>query len=164
MTILTAGSHMSVADKRLTASPFTDTPDGSILLACDRSINRRLTYWRFGRCRHLGCAIDVQATAQVRDRVVTLLPLDRGRAMTERPRRSQFAARPGDVESRIKSPEAPTLAAAKNGAFTARLTIDVTSDLRGRIKVTAFQRGVSVADMLREILAKALPDVDGGMP
>ena len=164
MTILTAGSHMSVADKRLTASPFTDTPDGSILLACDRSINRRLTYWRFGRCRHLGCAIDVQATAQVRDRVVTLLPLDRGRAMTERPRRSQFAARPGDVESRIKSPEAPTLAAAKNGAFTARLTIDVTSELRGRIKVTAFQRGVTVADMLREILAKALPDVDGGMP
>ena len=74
MTILTAGSHMSVADKRLTASPFTDTPDGSILLACDRSIDRRLTYWRFGRCRYLGCAIDVQATAQVRDRVVTLLP------------------------------------------------------------------------------------------
>jgi hypothetical protein len=44
------------------------------------------------------------------------------------------------------------------------LTIDVTSKLRGRIKVTAFQRGVTVADMLREILAKALPDVDGGMP
>ena len=84
--------------------------------------------------------------------------------MTERPRRSQFASRPGDVESRIKSPEAPTLAAAKNGAFTARLTIDVTSELRGRIKVTAFQRGVTVADMLREILAEALPDVDGGMP
>jgi len=164
MTILTAGSHMSVADKRLTASPFTDTPYASMLWAWVRSIARLLTYWRFGRCRHLGCAIDVQATAQVRDRVVTLLPLDRGRAMTERPRRSQFAARPGDVESRIKSPEAPTLAAAKNGAFTARLTIDVTSDLRGRIKVTAFQRGVTVADMLREILAKALPDVDGGMP
>ena len=158
MTILTAGSHMSVADKRLTASPFTDTPDGSILLACDCSI------WRFGRCRHLGCAIDVQATAQVRDRVVTLLPLDRGRAMTERPRRSQFAARPGDVESRIKSPEAPTLAAAKNGAFTVRLTIDVTSELRGSIKVAAFQRGVTVADMLRDLLVKAFPDVDGGTP
>ena len=43
MTILTAGSHMSVADKRLTASPFTDTLDGSILLACDCSINRRLS-------------------------------------------------------------------------------------------------------------------------
>ena len=74
MTILTAGSHMSVADKRLTASPFTDTPYASILLACVRSIDRLLTYWRFGRCRYLGCAIDVQATAQVRDRVVTLLP------------------------------------------------------------------------------------------
>jgi hypothetical protein len=54
--------------------------------------------------------------------------------MTERPRRGKVASRPGDVESRIKSPEAPTLAAAKNGAFTARLTIDVTSELRGRIK------------------------------
>ena len=29
MTILTAGSHMNVADKRLTASPFTDTPYAS---------------------------------------------------------------------------------------------------------------------------------------
>ena len=84
--------------------------------------------------------------------------------MTERPRRSQFASRPGDVESRIKSSEAPTLAAAKNGAFTARLTIDVTSELRGRIKVAAFQRGVTVADMLRDLLVKAFPDVDGGTP
>jgi hypothetical protein len=36
--------------------------------------------------------------------------------------------------------------------------IDITPELRDRIK------GVTVADMLREILAKALPDVDGGMP
>ena len=78
--------------------------------------------------------------------------------MTERPRRSQFASRPGDVESRIKWSEAPTLAAAKNRAFAARLTIDITPELRDRIK------GVTAADMLREILAKALPDVDGGMP
>ena len=84
--------------------------------------------------------------------------------MTERPRRSQFASRPGDVESRIKSPGAPTVAAAKNGAFTAQLTIDVTSELRSRIKAGAYQRGVTVADMLRDLLVKAFPDVDGGTP
>jgi hypothetical protein len=84
--------------------------------------------------------------------------------MTERPRRSQFASRSGDVESQIKSPEASTLAAAKNGAFTARLTIDVTSELRGRIKVAALQRDVTVADMLRDLLVKAFPDVNGGTP
>ena len=39
-------------------------------------------------------------------------------------------------------------------AYTARLTIDVTSELRGRIKVAAFQRGVTVAEMLRELLER----------
>ncbi len=41
--------------------------------------------------------------------------------------------------------------------YTARLTIDVTPALRGRIKVVAFQRGVTVADMLRELLAREFP-------
>ncbi|MBE7417393.1 MAG: chromosome partitioning protein ParB [Ideonella sp.] len=38
--------------------------------------------------------------------------------------------------------------------YTARLTIDVTPALRGRIKVTAFRRGVTAADMLRELLER----------
>lgn len=38
---------------------------------------------------------------------------------------------------------------------TARLTIDVTPALRGRIKVTAFERGVTAAEMLRELLERA---------
>lgn len=37
---------------------------------------------------------------------------------------------------------------------TARLTIDVTPELRGRIKVMAFERGVTVAEMLRELLER----------
>ena len=45
--------------------------------------------------------------------------------------------------------------------FTARLTIDVTPEQRGRIKVTAFRRGQTVADMLRELLAREFPDKDG---
>jgi hypothetical protein len=59
---------------------------------------------------------------------------------------------------RIRSP-GPT--PAKNGAkshhFTARLTIDVTPDLRGRIKVAAFRRGITVAEMLRDLLSREFP-------
>ena len=43
------------------------------------------------------------------------------------------------------------------GGFTARLTIDVTPALRGRIKIAAFGRGVTVADMLRDLLAREFP-------
>ena len=45
--------------------------------------------------------------------------------------------------------------------FTAPLTIDVTLKQRGRIKVTAFQRGQTVAAMWRELLAREFPDKDG---
>lgn len=47
-------------------------------------------------------------------------------------------------------------------AFIARLTIDVTPDLRGRIKIAAFERGVTVAYMLRTLLLKAFPRARGG--
>ena len=43
---------------------------------------------------------------------------------------------------------------AKGEVFTARLTIDVAPALRGRIKVIAFGRGVTAADMLRELLER----------
>ena len=69
------------------------------------------------------------------------------------PKRS-FASRPGDPESWIKAPEFPAAAAARTDAFTARLTIDITPELRGRIKIAAFQRGVTVADMLRDLLTR----------
>ncbi len=45
--------------------------------------------------------------------------------------------------------------------FTARLTIDVTPDLRGRIKITAFRRGITVADMLRDLFAREFPPTEG---
>ena len=47
-------------------------------------------------------------------------------------------------------------------SYTARLTIDVTPELRGRIKVTAFRRGVTVADMLRALLLREFPEDGGG--
>ena len=49
-------------------------------------------------------------------------------------------------------------------AFTARLTIDITPELRGRIKVAAFRRGVTVAVMLRELLVREFPPTKGDQP
>jgi hypothetical protein len=42
----------------------------------------------------------------------------------------------------------------RTDGFTARLTIDVTPALRSRIKVTAFQQGLTVAEMLRNLLER----------
>ncbi len=53
----------------------------------------------------------------------------------------------------VRQADAPEVAA-KASIYTARLTIDVTPALRGRIKVIAFQRGVTTAEMLRELLER----------
>ena len=84
--------------------------------------------------------------------------------MTDRSHRRGFAARPGDAESWIKANDAPARRTDDVAAFTARLTIDVTPALRGRIKVAAFRRGRTVADMLRDLLAREFPDDSGGAP
>jgi fructose-1,6-bisphosphatase/sedoheptulose 1,7-bisphosphatase-like protein len=77
--------------------------------------------------------------------------------MTERSPKRGFAARPGDAESWVRAPE-PSISHTAVAAFTARLTIDVTPALRDRIKIAAFQRGVTVADMLRVVLDREFPD------
>lgn len=81
--------------------------------------------------------------------------------MTKPPQKGGFAARPADPESWIKAPDAASAASPKDGGFTARLTIDVTPELRGRIKIAAFQRGVTVADMLRKLLSREFPPPSG---
>lgn len=80
--------------------------------------------------------------------------------MSERPPRRGFAARPTDPEHWIKAAEVPVRDGDAAG-FTARLTIDVTPELRGRIKIAAFRRGVTVADMLRDLLAREFPTTEG---
>ena len=81
-------------------------------------------------------------------------------ARADRP--APFAARPRDPDAWVSAPEAnPAAASGKSDAFTARLTVDVTPGLRGRIKVAAFTRGFTVADMLRSMLAEAFPAHDG---
>lgn len=83
--------------------------------------------------------------------------------MSERSTKRGFASRPGDAERWINASYAPPRRMDDAAAFTARLTIDVTPTLRGRIKVAAFQRSVTVADMLRELLAREFP-TDTGEP
>ncbi|MBI1866945.1 MAG: hypothetical protein HYS06_01370 [Methylocystis sp.] len=83
--------------------------------------------------------------------------------MTGGKSRHGFAARPSDPDAWVKTSDKNELGVAARGdQFTARLTIDVTPNLRGRIKVIAFRRGVTVADMLRDLLAREFPDDDGG--
>ncbi len=42
--------------------------------------------------------------------------------------------------------------------YTARLTLDITPALRTRIKLAAFDRGVTMAEMLREVLEQQFPE------
>ena len=46
----------------------------------------------------------------------------------------------------------------KTDLYTARLTIDVTPALRACIKVEAFTRGITVAEMLRDLLEHEFPE------
>jgi len=84
--------------------------------------------------------------------------------MSERSERRSFASRPTNPDAWIRSAEAESMRTADAAGFTARLTIDITPELRGRIKITAFQRGVTVADMLRELLAREFPSTSGDTP
>ena len=74
-----------------------------------------------------------------------------------------FAARPRDPEAWVRAPEpGPMPGTGKADVYTARLTIDVTPVLRGRIKITAFERGITVANMLRTLLEREFGDTDNG--
>ncbi|MFG1287876.1 ribbon-helix-helix protein [Xanthobacter versatilis] len=76
--------------------------------------------------------------------------------------RRSFVARPNDPERWIKAADTTSARDDATNAFTARLTIDVTPDQRARIKIAAFQRGITVADMLRDLLAHEFPPVAEG--
>ena len=78
--------------------------------------------------------------------------------MTSRDLKRPFVSRPRDPDIWVRARD---LSVPKNGAkadhFTARLTVDVSPDLRGRIKVAAFRRGMSIAEMLRDLLSREFP-------
>src|SRR3546814_14890459 len=83
------------------------------------------------------------------------------RRMSERPPKRSFASRPADPESWIKAPDRPSLRADVAAEFTARLPIDVTADLPGRIKTGAFQRGPTVAELLAARVERETPKRKG---
>lgn len=68
-----------------------------------------------------------------------------------------FAARPPAPESWIKADEMPPANRPPN-PYTARLTIDVAPALRARIKIAAFARGLTVAEMVRNLLEHQFPE------
>ena len=73
--------------------------------------------------------------------------------------RVPIGRRPGadPASTWVRQADAPEVPA-KASIYTARLTIDVTPVLRGRIKVVAFRNGVTAADMLRELLEREYPE------
>ncbi|MEZ5826462.1 MAG: hypothetical protein R3C97_17560 [Geminicoccaceae bacterium] len=81
--------------------------------------------------------------------------------MTARNEKRGFAARPADPDGWIRARDAPPEGGGAATAYTARLTIDITPELRGRIKIAAIRRGGTVTDMLRDLLAREFPDTSG---
>ena len=74
--------------------------------------------------------------------------------MSGPPPKRTFAARPGTPDAWVRTAEAGK----PPEPYTARLTIDVTPVLRGRIKITAFERSMTVAEMLRTLLEREFGD------
>ena len=58
-----------------------------------------------------------------------------------------FAARPGSAERWVR--RASSSAASPNSA---RLTVDIPSALRARMKIIAIERGITLSDMVRDLL------------
>ncbi len=75
--------------------------------------------------------------------------------MSGAPRKRGFAARPSTPDAWVRAPEPRSK---QPDPYTARLTIDVTPALRGRIKITAFERGQTVAEMVRALLEREYGD------
>ncbi len=84
--------------------------------------------------------------------------------MTTRTDKRGFAARPVDPDGWIAAGDARPARDSATATNSARLTIDITPELRGRIKIAAFGRGITVTDMLRDLLAREFPDIGGDRP
>jgi hypothetical protein len=120
---------------------FADTPR-SPAASCRRSTTTARPRARSRRCREI-------------ERLAS-----EARAMSGRPRNAASPPGPAIPSTGSRRPT-PACARPDAAAFTARLTIDVTPELRGRIKIAAFRRGVTVADMLRDLLAREFPPTEG---
>lgn len=77
--------------------------------------------------------------------------------MSTQDRSEGFAKRPSNPDDWVRTPGADRAASQMPKEYTARLTVDVTPELRGRIKIAAFRRGLTAADMLRTLLEREFP-------
>ena len=87
--------------------------------------------------------------------------------MSTQDRGKGFAKRPSNPDDWVRTPGAGCAASQMPNEYTARLTVDVTPMLRGRIKIAAFRRGLTAADMLRTLLEREFPpsaDDAGSVP
>lgn len=78
-------------------------------------------------------------------------------------RRMPFGLRPSADPSleawvRQDAPALPVSDPVKADIYTARMTLDVTPEMRARIKVAAFKQGRTVTDLLRELLDQHFPE------
>jgi chromosome partitioning protein len=85
----------------------------------------------------------------------------RASGMTTRDRHGRFLARPGDAESWVKISDPGSSSGSTGTICTARLTGDVTPNLRERINIAAFQRVGTVAYWLRDLPACESSDAVG---
>ncbi|EOE4762453.1 TPA: hypothetical protein L5P25_003226 [Pseudomonas aeruginosa] len=74
-------------------------------------------------------------------------------------KRIGIGARPlADPQAEAWIRQGATLDSGNVERYSARLTLDVTPALRTRIKLAAFERGVTMAEMLREVLERQFPE------
>ncbi|MGQ9370699.1 ribbon-helix-helix protein [Azospirillum sp. ST 5-10] len=69
-------------------------------------------------------------------------------------KRIGFGARPRAPDAWVRRGDGGP---AKAEVYTARLTVDITPELRGRIRIAAFRRGITMAELLRELLEARFP-------
>ena len=81
--------------------------------------------------------------------------------MSARSPKRSFAARPADPEDWIKVPDRHATRTQPAEDFSARLTIDVTTDMRGRIKNAAFQRGQTNKKKKKKMFEREFPPPSG---
>ena len=62
-----------------------------------------------------------------------------------------------DPERWVRQGEGMSPPGKRAEVYAARLTVDVTTELRRRIKLSAFGRGVTVAELLRALLEREFP-------
>ena len=58
----------------------------------------------------------------------------------------------------IRAPQLERRRRQDDACVTRRWSVDAAGQMHGRIKLDAFQRGVTVADMLREMPERAFPN------